>query len=305
MADEYFRSLRQGQVVVLEGLTVADGAYVIVSQSCDLVQEKREMIQLAPIVEISDQALQRGALNQENPRYPAVCRREKPTFADLGKIVSLEKELVVGSDLGEGIDPSEDVDSRNFGLAVARWFGRFAFPNDVQPWLAPLQKLIREKYDRPSSALGRVLHHVSEIRVEAASPTPNTLEGRASSSDWARRPLKLILHVVVDAGTLPTVDDDDMEDFSRYLASPPKSLDSACEALLESKDRVERLALWHAVTDFLAERCRVRGHASGDRGVNEAVQSIEPQLWSDDEFPSSKYRKSEQLDVDFLSDPTP
>lgn len=305
MCDRYFASLRQGRVIVLDLPATLRGEWVIVSQSCDVVLAKREMIQLAPVVRLDEPEIRRGALSRENPRYPPIQQDGEPTFADLGKVTSLEKAAVSGADLGAGIDPDDEIASRNFGLAVGRWFSRFAFPDAVQPWLAPLQKLIREKYDRPSSPLGRVLQSVSEIRVQASDPAVDPSDA-PNSRPWAAVPVDLTLHVVVDAGVLPTLDDEDeIDELAERRARAPKDLNQACDALLKSNDRLEKVALWDAVGAALAERCHPHSRHEQDTTVTSAVHFVNAQIWSDDEFPLSKYRKSEQLDVDFLSDPVP
>lgn len=288
MDDPYFRSLRQGRILDLRNHAGLDGLHVVVSQSCDVVQPKRELLQLAPLCCLDGPALIRGALKKENPRYPLVLRGDDPLFADLARIVSVQKIDVINAPVSPGSDGNSELEEREFGLAVARWFGRFAFPDEVQPWLAPVQKRIRDKYDKPASSLASVLRLVSEIRVEADS--------------WSRFPLDLTLHVIVLAGTLPTVPDD-VE--VSTMAPIPGDLNGLCGALLDCEDPVRLSVLWAAFAEALADLCAPRGAALAEEGVSTAVASVVGEVWSDDEFPLSRVRKSEQLDVDFLSEPVP
>lgn len=305
MSNEYFSALRQGQVLVLDLPEGPSGDHVIVSQSCDVVLEKREMIQLAPVVTLDDQGIRRGALNGDNPRYPPV-RHSEPAFADLGRIISLRKDIVNGVEPGPGIDPESEVEARAFGLAVGRWFGRFAFPDNIQPWLAPLQKLIREKYDRPSSPLGQALQSVSEIRVQASDPKEDASTGKPNPRPWSAVPLNLILHIIIGADALPALDDEmtAVRPLAR-LADIPSDLVEACQALSTSTDPFEKAALWEAIGAAFSQRCVPHGKATVAPQVTSAVHSVTAKIWSDDEFPLAMYRKSEQLDIDFLSDPIP
>lgn len=286
--EQYFRALRQGQVLDLSEILEFSGLYVIVSQSCDVVQPKRETLQLAPLTQLTDPEIFRGAAKKANPRFPLVSAVDGTFFADLARIVSVEKAVLFNAPVSHahGIDDSRK--ARDFGLAVARWFGRFAFPDEVQPWIAPVQHLIRSKYDSPESFLGRVLQHVAEVRVEATS--------------WDALPVSLTLHVIVKAGQVPTVPEDaDLSEFAHL----PTDLSEICAALLNEAAPVRRAMLWAAFADSLASRCKPRTKEAQDPAIRDAVTSVTGELSSDDEFPLSRIRRSEQLDVDFLSDPAP
>lgn len=285
MDHSYFSSLRQGSVLELAG---PGGLFVVVSQTCDVVQPKRELLQLAPLVRLGDPEVQRGARKKANPRYPLVHDAEEPLFADLSNIQSVKKTAVLDTVVRKDLGFPSDTDAREFGLAVARWFGRFAFPDNIQPWLAPVQELIRDKYEKPNAPFGQVLQAVSEVRVEADS--------------WSAYPANLTLHVVVEAGSLPSIPEDaDLSD----IGIIPTDLNAVCSAILDEQSPTRRTVLWAAFAQALAERCVPKGRSSNNEAVLGAVSSIVGEVASDDEFPLSKVRKSEQLDVDYLSDPAP
>ena len=283
-----FWALRQGHVLDATGCAGLEGLHVVVSQSCDVVQPKRELLQLAPLVQLEDADLRRGALGKANPRYALVLSGVTPQFADLAKIFSIEKATVLDAPVFNDAAFSGELDARDFGLAIARWFGRFAFPDEVQPWLAPAQELIRAKYNRPTSVLGKVLHEIAEIRVGAAS--------------WSKLPIDLTLHVVVKAGSMPSVPED--ADMSK-VGTVPEDLNDVCDAILIATDPLRRSVLWAAFAEALAARCTPKGRMADDKAVLEAVESISGEASADDEFPLTKVRRSEQLDIDFLSDPAP
>lgn len=284
----YFSALRQGFVLEVVSEAGHTDLLVVVSQSCDVVQPKREMLQLAPLVHLEDPDIRRGAIKKVNPRYPLVHDGADPWFADLARIHSVNKATVVAALVRDDLRFTDDYASREFGLAVGRWFGRFAFPDAIQPWLSPVQSLIREKYDSPSKPLGKVLQSVSEIRIEAVS--------------WNVTPAELTLHVVVHAGELPSIPDD--ADLSA-AGSVPEELNAICTAILEEKSSVRRVVLWAAFAAALAARCKPKGQTADDPTVSGAVSSITGEVSADDDFPLSKVRRSEQLDVDYLSEPSP
>jgi hypothetical protein len=288
MGNDYFTGLRQGRVLDLSGRAELDGLYIIVSQSCDVVQPKRELIQLAPVIEIHDVETRRSALKRENPRFPLIFEGEGGLFADLAQIVSLEKIRVQGASERSDLAFVDSFAEREFGLAVGRWFSRFALPDEVQPWLAPVQDLIRSKHDSPASPLGKVLQQVAEVRVEATR--------------WDKGPFDLTLHVIAKAGALPTVPED--ADLAA-VGALPSELNAICEAIEVERDAVRRSLLWSAFADALAARCKLKPKFQAIPEYRDAVASVAGELSTDDEFSLARVRRSEQLDVDFLSDPAP
>lgn len=288
----YFRDRRQGDILSIESGDGVAADYAVVSQSCDVVLSKRENVLLAPLVEIDDAATRRGALNRENPRYVVLPLDSGKRFADLNCITAYAKADVVGAPATAGIDPTNDQVVRDFGLAVGRWFGRFAFPDEVQPWLAPLQTQIREKYDSPNSAIGQVLHRVSEIRVEADS--------------WSSQPCALIVHVIVGAGWMPAISNADFgSGADAVITNSARASALIATELLASANDARTIALWDELSWALASSCTPKGKFAEDSTVMAAVTSVEAMLWTDEDFPLVRYRKSEQLDVDFLSEPMP
>lgn len=288
MDDPYFRERRQGHVVAPGATAGLAGLYVIVSQDCDVVQPKRELVQLAPLITLEDEETRRGALKRVNARYPPVGAQDPPLFADLAAIVSVAKSELIGAPVDDSLAPASEIAAREFGLAVGRWFGRFAFPDEIQPWLAPAEKLIREKYDSPDSALGRVLQDVVEVRVEADS--------------WTALPARLTLHVVVATEALPVLAEDAEAPSVTQL---PADLTALCQAILDESEPSRLSVLWSAFADALAARCKPKGAAARDERVASAVLGVTGEVSTEDEFPLSKVRRSEQLDVEYLSDPRP
>ncbi|MGC2941822.1 MULTISPECIES: hypothetical protein [unclassified Brevibacterium] len=290
MGKDYFQDLRQGSVVQYTGQADLHGAHVVVSQTCDVVLAKREYLQLAPLIALEGSE-RRQALKHENPRYARVGQGEDCSFADLARIVSVLKDEVLDVPTVPGYEFATDDDERDFGLAVGRWFGRFAVPDEVHFWLAPLQKLVRSKYDKPASPIGRVLNHVSEIRVE--------------SNDWNSPGMQLTIHVIVAAGRLPSLPDEIAEPpDQRRLPTDANSLAEKIDESGPGDDPFYANALWTGLAEALAAKCDP-GKAGESEAVSDAVSEVIGEVYSDDEFPLAKVRRSEQLDIDFLSPPVP
>jgi len=296
--DAYFRTVSQGSVLtcpaarsdVLAVFPPDTTRIVVVSQTCDVVlpADRRPTVHLAPVVNLVD-GIAAQAKSGDMPRYVHLPQAGEDCFADLAYIHAIDKERLIGLDVTSGIDLSDDDTVRRFGIAVGRWFSRFAFPDDVVPWLSPLQQLIRDKYERPASPLGRALHDVVEFRVEAES--------------WAVRPLDLTLHVIVRAGTFPQAEDSLSEDDLPDDAVLPEESVRSVPVVAEEISRAEGAAsedLWFEFARALAAACVPR-QSERMPEVDAAVGRVSPSLFTDDEFPLSRIRKSELLDVDYLS----
>jgi hypothetical protein len=59
----------------------------------------------------------------------------------------------------------------------------------------------------------------------------------------------------------------------------------------------------HALAESFAALCKPASLDRHPEAVATAVSSIEWQLWGDDEFPLARVRKSEPLDLEYLSEP--
>lgn len=296
---EFLRDVRQGHVFVLPEASAGSGGLhnetaqaVVISQTCDVVLGKQPTIIVASVITLTgDHA--RQASRREMPRYIHLPMIGEDKFADLAWVRAVQRTEFDGLQYSQGIDVADDESVRAFALAVGRWFSRFAFPDDVVPWLNPLIELIRTKYKKPASPLGRVLAEVVEFRVE--------------SENWATRPLDLSLHVIVKAGSIPTLEADDLDEGSLTSANSENGLRTPSEIaqLLVEADTPAALAtLWSLFAESLALHCVPKAHRQARPEPHAAVR-VAAQLWEDDQFPLSRYRKSEMLDIDYLSEPHP
>jgi hypothetical protein len=292
--DEYFERLSQGQVFprlaseILGLFPKSTRRLVIVSQTCDVVLPKIPTIALAPVVVLEGE-LAAQAVGRDRPRY--VPLGNGIDFADLAYIHACEKPLLVGAEVEEGI-PQDDLAIRDFALSIGRWFSRFPIPDDLIPWFNPLLGIIREKYRKDNSPLGKVMREVVELRIEA--------------ENWSVRPVDVTLHVIVKAGELPlaTSDDSEFNMVQPYVARKPTEI---ADLIVRESSSNRKSMLWNEFAAALAVTCHPRGIAAQDSYVLRAVEDgeISPQIWADDEFPLSRIRKSERLDLDYLSDGYP
>lgn len=313
MDSSAWQACRQGDIVPISSLSVLavgkgqtvdlpHGAAVI-SQTCDVVLPDRLNIVVAKVVQL-DGSEASEARNGSRSRYVELPNYQKDKFVDLEYIATHSKHGLNPANFERGIDQSKTKDVRSFATRVARRFGRFAFPDQVVPWLAALQDVVKSKHDKTRSPVGRALKEVVELRVEAA--------------DWESEPLDLTLHVIVKGGTLPELTDEELEapdNVLKWLRPKGNLTQSASDiAGLLFRDELgtghpptakEKYHLWLAFGEALGLLCKPKGPAADEASVQSAVRTISGVVVADDEFTLVQHRRSEMLDLDHLSTPVP
>jgi hypothetical protein len=136
------------------------------------------------------------------------------------------------------------------------------------------------------------MQEVVELRVEAA--------------EWSARPLDLTLHVIVKAGAIPITEQDDREqagyiEVLKEFKSKGLTAHVIVQQLIDERSSFRKTVLWEAFADALGRLC-VPKNMPRDPGRVVSQSQVSPLLWSDDEFPLSRMRKSELVDVDYLSE---
>jgi hypothetical protein len=269
----------------------------VVSQTCDIARDylTRPDIQVSPLVRLDGQRLAQ-ARDGLVPRYVPLPGADDSLVVDLDFIITVPKSCLVHFDRLEGCHT--DAERRAFGRAVGRKFSRFPFPDEVSEQIAKLVDAIRDKHDRPASAIGRILKRIMEIRLQA-------------DTSWSDPDTDIQLVIICEPGQIPTIDElpvprPDLQTRLRLNADGRSSLAPALiadllEAAYEGDDAAAVLILWQHLVDSWAEQCNgvspKRGTQRPHRFVGEFLEA--------DEFPLTRVRSSEILDVDSLSAPWP
>lgn len=270
---------------------------VILSQTCDVVQPNRLAAQLAPRVRLTDTPAAEARAGRR-PRYLHLPALGDEAFADLEVVATVAKAVVADQPHQAGATTDDDV--RRLARAVARKFGRFPFPDDGTPWLTPLEDVLKSKAAKPASPEGQALEEVVQFRVEA-------------SGGWLMPPYDLTLVVIVTPGTLPTFPDDEPPELPAALdgwlrddqGGLARSSAQIASRLLAATNPDQRYWLWHALVEAWANRCRPASGAAGDIRAAVRGSALAFELLSEDEYPLARVRRSEELDLDHLSPPTP
>lgn len=266
-----------------------------ISQSCDAAQSTRNRIHVAPVTCLRGEESSAAAAGKRIS-YAALHELGGGHYVDLETVVTLPKSVLAAAPRTRGVVEDEHV--RRFAGSVARKYGRFAFPDDVVRALDPLREVLRSKARKEQSPLGRILADVYAIRVEAAAP------------GWKAPPYELQLIVIFEPGVVPEFPDDELPDQPSVLRDRVLGKNQPIETRVNeiatefgrSSSAEERYWLIMWLAQAWATRCE---KTAKEKGIDDVVRSVSPDVATVDDFPLSRYHNSEELDLDYLSQPLP
>lgn len=268
---------------------------VVLSQQCDIVQSDRLTVQVAPIVQLTG-SIAAEAKIRRRPRFIPLPSAGEDLFVDLEVISTLHKNELIGLSHRSGVNNLAE--SRKFAQAIGRRFTRFPFPDELHPWLRPLEEVLQSKAAKPLTPEGRALSSVEEIRIEADNGWENP------------PPYDLTILVIVEPGTLPYPVGEDPPDqpdaLSKWLRNNDGDLKKSAgeiAARMQSAPQVENYYLWLALGEAWARRCQPGAGAT--EAERQAVNSVDGEVVSADEVSIDRIWRSEALDLDHLSSPRP
>lgn len=249
---------------------------VIITQCCDLARPESGNIPVAAaVVELSGSRAE-NARTGRSPRYAGSAQLAADQFVDFGVIGAISAS-VLSSSQRRALSTTRD--RLFFQSRIARRFGRFAYPDDAQPFVRKIQKRLRSKAGLTTSSLGTCIDRIQTIRVEA---------------DWdPGPPWELTIVFVLHEGELPTV--------SQAATGMGTKLSVA-----DAADRVARLgagssgldAAWLQLAEAVVQEAR------DDKSASAHISDVVVEVLEESEFDYYRFRRSADLDVDDLSETT-
>lgn len=270
-----------------------DGA-VVISQTCDIAQATRHSVQVSPLRRLTG-TLAKEAARENRPQYAPVWTAdanfdsEPIGYADLEVVATWSKDRLAR----ERQVPASWHTSRHtrrFGRAVGRRFSRFAWPDNIQPWVQPLLGVLQQRYNPETQAAGRLVADLQQVRVGA--------------NDWDQPHAELTLHFIFNTGVLPPLDTPEpvSVEVAAFLERGP-GWKQIAERLERTDDAGDRLALYQTAADQWAAQCQPRGANSEE--VRDAVSEVTAEIWGADTFTLDLAANCPNFDVDYVSAPVP
>lgn len=263
----------------------------VVSQSCDAAQPSRPEVHVAPVIEL-DESLAGEARIGKRIAFAGLPEIGENFFADLTQISTVPKAILQGVPRTRGVQTDAHV--RRFAGTLARRFGRFAFPNEVITCMDPLKKALASKARKENSPYGKVLRSVYAIRMLASQP-----------NGWERTPHDLTLIVILNPDALPSGEMPDEPKGLRASVSPGGKANETkiAEKILHSTTTdAERYWCWHYLADIWASGCM---KIAINNSLTDVVRSVAAEVLPVDEFTFDRVNVSEDVDLDYLSEPLP
>ncbi|MGW1121785.1 hypothetical protein ACWD5B_32520 [Streptomyces tanashiensis] len=245
--------------------------YAVVSQTCDVVRHvsAQPFIQLCPVLRIPADRL-RQIQKYESTQLVWLPQLGDDVAADLTRTFTAEKSVLMGQDPIHGVETDEQI--RNFAAVVARRFGRFAFPDDLRDSVERLRSKIIGKHARNSDE-GAALRQLHQIRAEAL---PN----------WSAESIEVILHFILEPTVLPELD-------SWPECNPNMTSATVAEAArrVAASSGPAGAEAWNLLAQAWGALCEPKG----------SIKSISTQVTTTEIFKMEDMRRTEQLDMDYLS----
>ena len=269
---------REGQ---LSGMyEAAPHGHAILTQTCDLVPRPgrdRPFVALAPLVQLDDDDASQGRRGRMT-RYAHVPAFDDGSyFADLDRITTVETGALLLQERTAGL--SDDEQRKAFARAVARKFGRFAFPDDLYESLSKWRKHVVAKYDREHSPEGTLYRKAEDVRISA---TPA----------WDADTISVVVTVLFQPGFLPPIDPEAVQEVGDVAEVSGLSAAEIAQQMCDGiADPGRSVLLCERLQRLWSEQCDCVG----------MVGAIDFELVGADEMTVDSYLRSFSFDLEFLS----
>jgi hypothetical protein len=141
---------------------------VVISQTCDVVSipDKLSTVVVCPLVAVKPEHLDMIARGR-SPRFGFIAQAPEGLVADFGRLMSISKALLSNWKRFEGFN--DETGAINFARGLERAYGRFAFPDAFNESIRPLEDVIKSKFWKDGSPLGKALRSLAELRVRPSA----------------------------------------------------------------------------------------------------------------------------------------
>jgi hypothetical protein len=158
---------------------------VVISQTCDIVSttDKLPTVVVCPLVAVKPEHLDMIARGR-SARFGFIEQAPQGLVADFGRLMSISKALLSNWKRFEGF--IDETGLINFARGLERAYGRFAFPDAFNESIRPLEDVIKSKFWKDGSPLGKALRSLAELRVRP-------------STAWASSPIGITFFLIFDA----------------------------------------------------------------------------------------------------------
>lgn len=250
------------------------GQVFLVSQTCDIVQPKRERVIVAPVVE-EDAAEYQQALKGKISHLialPAAVGTHRVARLDL--MCSFPKNVFAGSSVSIVGNSEVTPESRKLSRELGAYFSRFPVPDHVRTSIQPIIAQLRSDMSREQRK--KVLNDVLEFRVQA-------------HPSWESQEISLEISGIGSATAFPPTSGG--ADIHSFEWAEDLKISDVYAKLALATNADERVVLWNRLAACLEEKADLDGR----------VTSVSVYMISEDDFSYADWRDSESLNIEALS----
>lgn len=301
VVESNLANIKQGDILQSPGpdglgCNLPDGDIVIVSQTCDVRNTKREFVSIAPVIPI-------GKGDQSN-----IKKGRKPLFvpvgpcpslaANLEEVHSVPRDALVGCLVrGETVDHASGKEASILSSRIGRAYSRAALPDEVNLVMEKFSIKLRDRYFK-NSYVAEALDYLEDIRI--------------GCQDWNQPGRELTLYYLLPAELLSSQDfiepgwswetgkiyDLDPERTSYQDLSLDQSAKLICSNINSDASLGTKYALWERYIDHVHDQYL-------QNELNAEVISIHSEVVSALDFNYDQFVHTESLEFSALSYSSP
>lgn len=258
----------------------APHGHAILTQTCDLVprdDRDRPFVAVAPLVQLPEDDASLAARGRMTRFAWLPAYEDGSYFADLDRITTIETGALLLQERRPGL--STDAERNDFARAVARKFGRFAFPDDLPASLNKWRGHVISKHPREQSPEGVLYRSAVDVRI-TVDPA------------WDADALSVLVTILFPPGFLPPVDPGANPDVAEIDDVSQLSASVIAQQLCDGVgDPGRGVLLCERLQSLWSEKCECIG----------TVEEVEFELLGTEDMTVDAYLKSFSFDLEFLT----
>ncbi len=259
---------------------VAPNGVAVLTPTCDFVPRSgrdRPYVAVAPLVGLEEPEFSEARRGRHLRYVHLPSYEDGRYFADLDRISTIETGVLLIYSRSASL--TNDRERSDFARALARKFGRFAFPDDLQLSMKKWRDHVISKHNKPNSPEGVLYQKAVDVRLSV-------------DGEWFDDKITVTVKVLFPPGFLPIPDPNVAATIGAVQRVNAMKAPAIAQKLYDGVADLQAGALMcERLQELWADRCEPTG----------SIQSIEFELLGTDDMTVDVYLASQSFDLEFLS----
>lgn len=295
--NRLFATLKQGDLVECalgeeSVLQAGESLFAVVTQTCDLRNDKRRFVTLAPVVVTNDQEW--STIKKGRRPLLVPVGETMSQAADMERLVTVERSsLAEARVVGHSVKVESGIEAVALGNLLGRVFSKPALPDEVNEVFRKYSNKIADRY-RKNNPVAKALDFLEDIRL--------------SCDEWTAPGREITIHYLLPESLLDSSDQiDDSWDAeadpevgrefqnSAGQANLDKVAAKLCDVMKNNGSLEVKYHFWQMFVERLSTEYI-------KPSLNEHVTFVDSVVESGDDFSYTLFAKSVSLDLTALTD---